>query len=278
MTSWDTAARRWPGKRRPHARCPFIMPNAQRRGTQPPARCGAARRCGAVPGDGAAGGQFYAIPVMSGLGRDRHPLAAGLNNHALHRVGDGQVEQDGGLAQAGVAVLPADQRVEAQVRAERDDPQDRGQPGALLPPLSLPERQPHGGGPGQPKDPGQHEAANEFGDDRDVDVLALQELIRLYGSDDPQDRHNPHVRPDRAWYHLPVDHQAKDQESDHQVGRSHSSSSKHPTLQTVTVPGPVPALFPAGVPERPAALFPAPPQTLWAAAGARPVNSFPTHP
>ena len=36
-----------------------------------------------------------------------------------------------------MAVLSADQCVEAQVRGERDNPQDRGEPVTLRPPLSL---------------------------------------------------------------------------------------------------------------------------------------------
>jgi len=107
-------------------------------------RCHDAGRCGRDAGCGCGG----RLPGGGGgagcLGSARDPLRAGLLDEALDGVGHREVEQQARRGEAGLRALAQDQVVVAQVQADRDHPEQGGEPVSLPPGLAAVNPHAHG--------------------------------------------------------------------------------------------------------------------------------------
>jgi hypothetical protein len=88
--------------------------------------------------------------------------------------------------------------VGAEVHAQRDDPQQGGDPAPLAESLARLDPDAHGHGADGAGDRGQYQVARERGEDRVAMAVLLEELGELDYADDGEDEWQPEVGADTA--------------------------------------------------------------------------------
>lgn len=158
-----------------------------------------------------------AVAWWPGSGQLRQPRGPRLRDQLLDAQRHGEVEHERGIGQAtACAAGVVEQRVQAEVHADRDDPQRDGQHAALSVHDAALVGQPDGERADVGEDAGGDQTAEQDTDADAADGVVPQVVVDLVQTDDAQDDHQPRspVAPDRAFLHLPCEDEHDDQHTD----------------------------------------------------------------
>lgn len=140
----------------------------------------------------------------------RESLRAGLEDEALDRKRDREVQQQGRRTQTCLRALTVDEIVIAQVSGQRDDPEQGGEPVSLAPGLASLYPHARGGRADRAEGRGDDQTARERDRDPRTVVSLVQELHQFDHADDTENQRQPHVVADRAG--LQLSEQDKDED------------------------------------------------------------------